>query len=469
MKNVHHFVVVLVLAMFPAMANSQPRSAAPAATGKPSGMKDKVRLITLDPGHFHAALVQKQMVDQVDPVVHVYAPQGEDLQQHLARIAGFNSRPTDPTRWQLKVYSGPDFLERMLQERAGNVVVISGNNSRKTEYIARAVNAGLNVLADKPMAINPDEFVMLVNAFKVARQKGVLLYDVMPERYEITNILQRELSRHEELFGKLTEGTPDLPAVTKESVHHYFKNVAGSPLKRPAWFFDVTQEGEGIADVTTHLVDLVQWGCFPEQIIRPETDVKMVSARHWVTALTPEQFKTVTGFDRFPDYLAKDVKDGSLHVMGNGEFTYKIKGVYAKVSVNWNFQAPEGAGDSHRSIMRGSKANLTIRQGPEQKYVPTLYVENTSSANDAAFEQIARRVVATVAKAYPGVEVKRSGAEWEILIPDRYKVGHEAHFTEVTQKYLGFLAAGAMPAWEEPNMIAKYYTIMQAYKMCRNP
>ena len=37
------------------------------------------RLVTLDPGHFHASLVQKFMYLDVDPVVHVYAPAGEDL------------------------------------------------------------------------------------------------------------------------------------------------------------------------------------------------------------------------------------------------------------------------------------------------------------------------------------------------------------------------------------------------------
>ena len=32
-----------------------------------------IKLITLDPGHFHAALIQKSMYPQVDPSVHVYA------------------------------------------------------------------------------------------------------------------------------------------------------------------------------------------------------------------------------------------------------------------------------------------------------------------------------------------------------------------------------------------------------------
>jgi len=35
---------------------------------------DRVRLITLDPGHFHASLVQKSMYPQVSPEVRVYAP-----------------------------------------------------------------------------------------------------------------------------------------------------------------------------------------------------------------------------------------------------------------------------------------------------------------------------------------------------------------------------------------------------------
>ena len=467
MNATPRLIAALILALLLVVGCAQAGGGSAAATGKQAGMKEKVRLITLDPGHFHAALVQKFMYEQVDPVVHVYAPPGEDLQQHIARIESFNTRAEQPTRWQLKVHAAADFFEQMLRDRPGNVVVISGNNSRKTEYIAGSINAGLNVLSDKPMAINPRALELLVQSFKAAREKGLMLYDTMPERYEVTNILQRELARDRDLFGTLTEGTPQQPAITKESVHHFYKDVAGKPLKRPAWFFDVTQEGKGIVDVTTHLVDLVQWGAFPEQIIRAEDDVKMIAARQWATTLTPEQFKKVTALDAFPAFLNKDVKDGVLHVMSNGEFTYRLKGVHAKVSVSWNFEAPPGAADTHRSVMRGTKANLNIRQGLEQKYKATLYVEPAAGGDDAdAFEQTLRRAIAKAARTYPGVEVKKSGREWEVLIPDRYKLGHEAHFTEVTQKYLGFLADGAMPAWEEANMIAKYTTIMQAYEMC---
>ena len=325
-----------------------------------------VKLITVDPGHFHAALVQKIMYDQVSPVVHVYAPEGPDLQQHLDRINSYNNRPDNPTSWNEMVHAGPDFFENMLKTKPGNVVVLSGNNRKKAEYITRSINAGLNVLADKPMIIRPEDFPVLEEAFKAAAEKGVLLYDIMTERYEVNTILQKLLSMKPEIFGTLQKGTEKEPAVTKISVHHFSKLVSGVPLTRPAWFFDVEQQGDGIVDVTTHLCDLIQWECFPEQILNP-SDISMISARRWPTAITADDFKKVTGYDTYPDYLRKDVKDDKLNVFANGEMVYKIKDVFAKVSVEWHFMPPAGGGDTHYSLMHGTNCDLIIRQGAEEK------------------------------------------------------------------------------------------------------
>ncbi|HPB12224.1 MAG TPA: putative oxidoreductase C-terminal domain-containing protein, partial [Kiritimatiellia bacterium] len=315
-----------------------------------------IKLITLDPGHFHAALVQKRMYPQVSPAVHVYAPEGADLKMHMDRINGFNTRAEEPTAWQSVVYTGPDFFEKMLKDKAGNVVVLAGNNARKTEYILKSVQAGYNVLADKPMAITPKDFELLKQAFDTAREKGVVLYDIMTERYEITTLLQRELSRFPDVYGEQEKGTPDDPAVTKESVHHFCKQVAGKPLQRPPWYYDTTQQGEAIVDVNTHLTDLIQWETFPEVTLTP-ADINVVQARIWNTPVTLEQFTTSTSLTAWPDYLKKDLDaNGVLQCKANGEFTYSIKGVFAKASVLWNFQAPAGAGDTHFSLMRGTRA-----------------------------------------------------------------------------------------------------------------
>ena len=428
----------------------------------------EIRLMTLDPAHFHASLVQKFDNPQINPVVHVYSPGGDELQGHLQRIESFNTRAENPTHWQTKVYTGPDFFEKMIADRPGNVVVISGNNAKKSQYILDSVTAGFNVLADKPMVILPDEFETLQKAFDIAAKKKVLLYDIMTERYEITTMLQKELSRVPAVFGKLQAGTVEEPSITKESVHHYFKEVAGKPLKRPAWFFDVTQQGEAIVDVTTHLVDLVQWECFPDQVLNYRKDIKILKARRWTTKIQPDQFKKATLLDDYPAYLKKDVAaDNTLNVYGNGEFTYTLKGIHAKVSVVWNFEAPAGAKDTHYSMMRGTKANLVIKQGAEQSYKATLYVENKSGAADDTFEKTLKSAVTKLNATYPGVDVTKAGNVWQIVIPEKYNTGHESHFSQVAEKYLKYLAAGKLPAWEVPNMIAKYYTTTQAYTLSR--
>ncbi len=430
-----------------------------------SGADGEVKLVTLDPGHFHAGLVQKTMYKQVAPTAHVYAPEGPDLDEHLKRISGYNTRPERPTAWQEVVYKGPDFLAKMLAEKRGNVAVLSGNNQKKTEYIKAAVDAGFHVLSDKPMVIDAAGFELLRQSFASAAKQGVLLYDIMTERYEISTMLQKAFAQQDGLFGKLEAGTPEQPAVTKESVHHFFKYVSGSPLKRPAWFFDVAQQGHGLVDVTTHLVDLIQWECFPEQELDYTKDIRMQAARRWTTVLTPAQFKQATQLETYPDYLKKDVADGNLAVYSNGEMVYCVKGVWAKVSVIWNFEPPAGAGDTHYSIMRGSRCNLVIRQGAEQKYKPTLYIEPLPGAAGDAFAASAQAAAAAVAVAYPGVALQPAGTGFEVTVPDNYKVGHEAHFAQVTEKYLRFLAEGRLPPWEVPNMLAKYYTTTRALEM----
>lgn len=454
-KSLASLRVFFVLVLFASC-----KKPAPVETQKP------FHLLTLDPGHFHAALVQKSMFENVDSTVRVYAPEGPDLQLHLGRINGFNSRTESPTRWNEVIYTGNDFFEKMLAEKAGNVVVISGNNLKKAEYISKSLNAGFHVLADKPMIIDAKDFETLKQSFESAGKNNLLLYDIMTERYEITTMLQREFSLSNAVFGILEEGTPDNPSVTKESVHHFFKYVSGNILQRPPWFMDVNQQGEGIVDVTTHLVDMVQWECFPDQIIDYQKDIQINKAVHSPTLMTLSQFKAITKLNEFPDYLKKDVeRDTILKVFSNGEIHYKLKNVHAKVSVIWNYQAPEGAGDTHYSIMRGTKSNLIIKQGAEQQYKPTLYIQPFGNSSD--FETILNAEVSKLQADFPGIGVAQSGDLWEVTIPEKYKEGHEAHFGRVTEKFLEYLEKGNLPAWEVPNMLAKYYTTTQALELAR--
>lgn len=426
-----------------------------------------VRLVTLDPGHFHAALVQKSMYSDMDSNVYVYAPAGPDLDLHLKRIEGYNTAAEKPTTWKEQVYTGQNFFEKMLEEKKGNVVVIAGNNQNKTEYIKRSIENGFNVLADKPMAIDAADFDLLKTIFTTAASKNLLLYDIMTERYEITNILQKEFAMIPEVFGILEKGTPENPAVVMESIHHFYKYVSGNVLVRPSWFFDVSQQGEGIVDVATHLVDLVQWELFPEQVIDYQKDIAILSAKRWSTDMSLSQFGLITKQASFPEFLKKDVvSDSILKVYANGEINYKLRDVHVKVIEKWNYEAPKGAGDSHYSIVRGSKANLVIRQGAEEQHKAVLYIEPVSAPDSQYESQVTSKLSAIQAK-YPGVELKKNEKGWEVIVPEKYKEGHEAHFARVTEKFLGYLKSGGLPKWEVPNMLAKYYTTTRALEMAR--
>jgi hypothetical protein len=189
----------------------------------------------------------------------------------------------------------------------------------------------------------------------------------------------------------------------------------------------------------------------------------MISAKRWPTIITKEEFKEVTGFENFPGYLQKDVKDGKLNVFANGEMVYRIKGLFAKVSVEWKYQAPPGGGDTHYSVMHGTKCDLVIRQGAEEKFLPTLYVENIKGSPVNHFMSELQKVVSTL----PFDSLKVAVADTnslKIIIPVKYRTTHEEHFGQVTAKFLDYLKEGRLPEWEVPDMITKYYTTTSALR-----
>ena len=127
------------------------------------------------------------------------------------------------------------------------------------------MGAGLHVLADKPWILKSEDLPKLEQALAEADAKGRAAYDIMTERFEVTNSLQRAFVSDKATFGETVAGSVAEPGVYMESVHYLKKVVAGVPNIRPSWFFDNSEQGEGLNDVGTHLVDLVQWTLFPNQ------------------------------------------------------------------------------------------------------------------------------------------------------------------------------------------------------------
>jgi predicted dehydrogenase len=426
-----------------------------------------IRFITLDPGHFHAALVQKEMYPGVASQVHVYAPVGSDLVDHLARVAGFNRRKDQPTAWELEVHASPDFLERMLREHPGNAVVISGRNRGKIDRLQASLDAGLHALVDKPWILEVSDLPQLEKALTTAEERKLVALDIMTERFEVTSQLQRELVNDPATFGKLLPGSEADPAVYMESVHYLKKIVAGAPNPRPVWFFDTEQQGEGLNDIGTHLVDLAQWTLFPDQVIDYRKDVQVLRAQRWPTLIPRAEFRSVTRED-FPASLAGRVKNGTLEYFCNTLVSYTLRGAHVGLNVIWDWEPAPGTGDSHFAYYRGSRARVEIRQGAVEQHRPELYVVPSTPADKAAVLAAVQKKLASLQSEYAGTAVAEQGAELRVTIPNPLRVGHEEHFAQVTHRFLRYVRdRSTLPAWERPNMLAKYYVTTEGTRLAR--
>lgn len=409
------------------------------------------RLIVVDPGHFHAALLQKEAYVEVDPRVSVYAPLGPELLDYLNRICLFNTRTDHPTHWQLDVHCGCDPLEEMIASPPGNVVVFAGKNDTKINRIRASVEAGLNVLADKPWIISSADLPKLEESLRIAEERGLIAYDIMTERYEITSQLQRELVNSPEIFGELDAGTPRNPAISARSVHNIMKVVSGLPLRRPAWFFDINVQGEALADVGTHVVDLVQWIAFADQAIDYRSDIEILDVRRWALTLTPQQFQIVTG----------EKREQNLDYFCNNSIHYTLRGIHVNMETVWHWQAPEGAGDVYEFTFRGTEARIELRQGEAQNYRPEVYVIPSSSALRSKIQALQAR--------WPGLDMAETSGEARIVIPNHFREGHEAHFAQVTRRFFEYLRdPSSIPAWETPNMLAKYYVTTRGVELSQS-
>ncbi len=367
-----------------------------------------INLCVIDPGHFHANLLQKHPLEGVNSEVRVYAPKGSELNQYLKGV--------DKSMWTEKVYASKDFLSLLPESKLGDVAMIAGKSSSKTKYIHTCVEKGYNVLADKPMAIDKSGYELLCDAYREADEKGLVVYDLMTERYDTLNILVRNLLSNKSIFGELD--CSDGPAVSITSTHHFYKEVSGKPLRRPSWYYDIDEQGEGIADVTTHYVDLVFWQCFPDQCINL-SDVSVDAASHFPTRISRSQFKTSTG---------SSLKTAYVDVLANGSIDFRVKGVPVNLNIIW---AWDGEPDTFEAVYKGTNATIKVIQNSTTGYVKELYV------NDVKMD-----------------------------VPVDERLGHEDHFALVAGKFLNIVRGkDKMPIWEPVNTLTKYYITTEAVEM----
>jgi predicted dehydrogenase len=417
-------------------------------------------LVILNPGHFHAALVLRERHPSLSDDIYIYSDPGPELDHFLEIVESFNNRETNPTCWRINVYRGEDCLEKLIAEKKGDIAVLAGRNNTKMKNIDTLNQAGLAILADKPWVTTAEALPFLRATMAADRP---LAADIMTERYEIATLLQKKFLAAENVFGKVRIEDDGSPSVFKECVHHLYKIVNQKPLVRPVWYFDIDVQGEGIVDTTIHLVDMTQWMLYPGTPIEYEKDIELMEARRWATRVPLAKFVKITGADHFPHSIRKYVKENVLDYFCNGELIYRIKGVPVHLREIWYLDEPPGGKDTHRSLIKGTRSDLMIRQLPETGFKTELLI--VPHANRKQVEEAIQGCLRKWSDKYPGLSATREKNALLIQIPDDLRTTHEQHFYRVRDAFIEHLDHGAAPPEHRACTIAKYTLLAEARTM----
>ena len=416
-------------------------------------------LVFLDPGHFHAALTLRERHPLVRDEIVVYAPPaglagGPELAEFLTLVEAFNRRPERPTRWQTVVRTDADPLARLLKDRPGDVAILAGRNDRKMALARQLHDAGLHVLADKPWltsaAALPDVRHVLSG--------GARVMEMMTGRHAATSSVANRLVGDRDIFGAFATGD-DAPAIRLASVHHLEKVVNGAPLRRPAWYFDVRVQGDGLADIPTHLVDQAQ-RFVATHGVATDRGLELVAARRWSTPVPRALFTRVTGVGDFPAEVRGDVDGDVLAYAGNAELAFRLGGIGAHLVTRWDLTEPPGGGDAHSATITGTDARVRIEQGPATGFRRRLWVEPRGSG--ARLEAALSRAVTTWQSEYPGLAVVVGTDGFEVRVPAGPGTAHEAQFPLVLDEFLRSLDRDPWPDSRAAETLAKYELLGRA-------
>jgi len=419
-------------------------------------------LAFLDPGHFHAALTLRERHPRVRDDVFVYAQPGPELDDFLGLIDAFNRRAERPTAWRPAVRAGGDSPARLEAERPGEIVILAGRNDRKIGLMRRCHDAGFHVLADKPWLAGPEGLDDLHRILA----GGPLAVEIMTGRHDVTSMLTRKLVADAEVFGDFAPPEAGAAAIEMAGVHHLEKVVNGAPLRRPAWYFDVRAQGDGIADIPTHMVDAAQRlvAASPARAAagRP---LELMSARRWATSVPLTVFGRVTSHSEFPPEISHAVDGSTLAYTSNAELWLRIGGVTVSLETRWDLTEPRGGGDTSRTLVRGTRAEICVEQSAATGFRRRLSVVPRQDAE--RLERALDRALAAGQAEHPGVAAAPTERGWDIRVPRALDTGHESHFPLVLADFLGLVEQGAAPPSLTADTLAKYTLLAQASTAAR--
>jgi hypothetical protein len=190
----------------------------------------------------------------------------------------------------------------------------------------------------------------------------------------------------------------------------------------------------------------------------------MISADRTPLLLSEDEFKQITRLPAYPPELLPRVVNGQLYYAGNNTATFTLRGVHVKLSTQWEFESL--CGDTHQSYARGTRATISIRQQPSGR--AELFVGAADPADYSAVLKKLREKCDSLQRDLAGLSVADFGTEAQVLIPESWRASHEDHFGAVMDEFVRYFhTPRAVPPWERPNALARYYITTKAVEMAR--
>lgn len=417
-------------------------------------MAKELSIDIFNPVHFHGALILQSMYREItglelSPIVRVY----HSNKNTLAAFKGMAEKiKAEEQGWKIGYFASDSPLENMLKNK-GDILVLACPNVNKMDVISRAVQVGYDlILSDKPWIIEAKKMFTLEKAIERAAENHTILYDIMTERYELGTIMQGLIMQNEDLFGVLEKGSVDQPAITKKSIHILDKSHMG--VVRPPEYFDTNWQGEGIVDVTTHLVDMTNILVRPNREVYSD-DVKLHRAKRWATRVPQTDFGNIT----------KTRNRSPIFVYCNGSLNYELDNSHAYIEVVWNLK---GKDDEHYSTIEGSKVTIEVVKGPEDKHQQVYITPNVPESEvKSALEQH----VANLREQFnnPGIGYKKERKRFKLVLPENMYTNHFQHFAEVATQALRYLSGKqTFPrSLEDSRLYTKYHLTTSALEIAR--
>lgn len=189
------------------------------------------------------------------------------LNHEGVKIAGFYDRDKSKAQAASSQFDAPvfDSLDDLLRSSGANTLLTAAVNNEKAPIILKAIKAGLNIVADKPLVTRLED----LDAIEAALDKNpkVKLYLMLTERYNPVLVTAKRLIQKGEI-GKIASIINMRP--------HRLK-----PENRPDWMFDSEKYGGIINDIGVHDIDIACW--------ISESDMDTILASH-VSNLRFSQF-----------------------------------------------------------------------------------------------------------------------------------------------------------------------------------